>query len=689
MTAQPPFRRPLSVGAQTLLATAAYLLLAILVTWPVAARLAGAVGGFDGRDSFQHVWLFWWFWEALLNRWQLPAYVDVLYFPQGAFHPVLWLHPFVPLWGLPLTGVIGSRATYNIALLLSIALSGTSGFLLARNFVKTPAAFLGGLIFAFAPTRMGHTLAGHQLLVFNLALPLYALALHLWLRRPSRRVSSLYTISLFLVLISHPNFVGFFLLPVTLVLMAAHWWRFGWFSTLQRWRLLVCWAVAAIAFLPFAWPLLVELTGQNLGYLTPTNPAEHSADLLSFVTPSPYHPLWNDSPPSFITAVLDRPRALEEGFNYLGLSVLALVGLAVWQRRRPVTVWLALALLSAVLALGPALKIGGHETGLPLPYALLINLPFFSWGRTPGRLNITTMLAVSVMAAVGANWLLTKIQKPALNRLLVIGLSGLILLEYLPMWPFPIDPLAVPNAYRTVVALQPGQGLLDMPVFGSRRASNYAMFYQTVHRRPMVNGYIERDPPGTQEIQQFADRLLSPPPVLPEVLVTPTLDERRAILHDLGIAQVVAHPDQLTDSAARATLSFMPHLLGDPVYADETLLIWNTPPVETDVPSLARLLAEDGWEGLTGGTVLRLKEAGLLFVYAAKAGPATLTIQPAAPLEGDKTLLINDEAVSGDATIQVPLQLRAKLNWISFRLTGCNSCDLDFERITVKQGRSP
>ena len=672
-------------------ASLAYTTLAFIITWPLVPQLFKAVGGFEGRDSFQHVWLFWWFWEALLNKQQLPAEVSVLYFPQGSSHPVLWLHALIPLLGLPLTNLLGPTATYNLFLLFSFVITGIAGYLLSRVITRRwQAAFIGGLIFAFAPNRLGHTLAGHQLLAFNAALPLYTLALYLWLKRPTWRVSSLYIIALILVLLTHPNFIGYFLPLVTAVMFITHWLKHSRFSRKHWQNLFLSWLIAGLVFLPFVWPTLVEFTAQELTYLQPDDVGEHSADLISFFAPSPFHPIWGGQAPSFATSVLDRPRALEEGFNYLGLAALILTGLALWRKWSPAGPWLVMAILAGLLSLGPSLKVGGQSTELSMPYSLLVNLPFFSWSRTPGRFNMTTMLAISILAAIGLAWLIEKYHQDIVRWSLLLGLTGFIIVEYLPMWPFPVDARSISPYYYQLPLAQAQQGLIDMPVSGSRRASNYAMYYQTVHHRPLVGGYIERDPPGTEELRLFADRLLSPPPIGDDIVLMPSLAQRIAILGDLAVSEIAAHRSLMTDQAARATLSFMPTLLGDPYYTDDDLLAWRVPFTTETIQPYTLLLAENGWEAVNQERSLRLKKEGLLFIYAAHSGSAILTIELLGHPSEQPQLWVGDfgplSTEDENSQYQIPFHLRAKLNWVPFHLTDCEKCEIDFLRVLIKEG---
>jgi hypothetical protein len=54
-----------------------------------------------------------------------------------------------------------------------------------------------------------------------------------------------------------------------------------------------------------------------------------------------------------------------------------------------------------VLSLGPTLKIFGTETGIPMPYSVLMKVPPFDSGRTPVRFVVVGMFFLMIVAAVG------------------------------------------------------------------------------------------------------------------------------------------------------------------------------------------------------------------------------------------------------------------------------------------------
>src|SRR5687768_9435981 len=170
---------PPTLGARPhLYALLGYLVLALVVTWPLALHFTESVPGDLIADRDQNLWNLWWVKEALLRPTN-PYWTDLLYYPYGAplyYHTLglpLGIMGFVPqlLFGLP--------AAYNTVVLAAFVLSGYGAFRLALLYTEKPlAAFLGGVVYAFMPYTLD-ALKG-QLEVLSVQwLPLYAEA---WIR---------------------------------------------------------------------------------------------------------------------------------------------------------------------------------------------------------------------------------------------------------------------------------------------------------------------------------------------------------------------------------------------------------------------------------------------------------------------------------------------------------------------------
>ena len=95
---------------------------------------------------------------------------------------------------------------------------------------------------------------------------------------------------------------------------------------------------------------------------------------------------------------------------YVGWTVLVVIALA-WRRLGPQRrAWVWLAGISAVLALGPFLKVAGRsgslfhlrgaEFALPLPWLPVTYVPLLSGLRAPGRWVVVTDLALAMLFAL-------------------------------------------------------------------------------------------------------------------------------------------------------------------------------------------------------------------------------------------------------------------------------------------------
>lgn len=452
------------VAAPHLAALLLYTLLALLVTWPLAASFTeGVVGAVGGVDAYQGAWGLWWTARALLSG-RSPFFSPLLYFPQGVdlFWQTLGFSQGAA--ALPVTLALGPVAAVNATVLTSYALGGYATFLLARRVTgSAPAALVAGAVYAFSPYHLEKVLDGNLEVAAIHWLPCYALALHLLLERPGLRRA--------------------LLAGALLVWVGLGSWYYGLFALMYTGMAAALWALGngkrkaqsaeqdaansageggsglpfALSARRFAWglaPILIwalalapRLAGLAGGetVLMDMRPviAERSADLLDFFLPNPRHPWWGAA----VTAARERvyPGAViwNVALGSVGLA-LALAPLVVGRRviheghegasvsegrgspRESSTVpararhrsedlrtlrvlrgsngswrwWLLLA-ASLVLAMGPTLRMAGWDTGLPLPFALLQHLPGVRSGQRPNHMAVFGILALAVLAAHG------------------------------------------------------------------------------------------------------------------------------------------------------------------------------------------------------------------------------------------------------------------------------------------------
>jgi hypothetical protein len=257
--------------------------------------------------------------------------------------------------------------------------------------------------------------------------------------------------------------------------------------------------VGALSAAMLVAPLLVALARRALdgSFVVPplrwrSSPA--GVDLLAYLMPNPNHALFGD--PFRLWLARIRPDGFGENAASLTLTAMAVVGAAMLRRMRLPAAWVGLACAFALLSLGPFVWVGGFNTRVPTPWAVLRYLPGVGLVHWPTRFAIVVMLAVAILFAFALRSLTAG--APPRRRALVLGGVGLALLLELAPCPRPLHAATVPSIYRTIAADPCDVRVLELPVglrdgirsVGAFRADS--QFFQTVHGKPLVGGYLSR-----------------------------------------------------------------------------------------------------------------------------------------------------------------------------------------------------
>jgi hypothetical protein len=559
-----------------LLVFAAYIVAAVVTTWPLAAHMGSHLPG-ASDDRLVHYWNGWWVQKALSTG-QSPLYSPYLYYPVGASlvtHNVAWLN--VLPW-LLLEPLLGGILAYNVVLLAYLALCGLAAFLLAHRVTGDPrAAFVAGIIYLAWPFRLSQL--DHPNLVTTQWVPLFVLFLLLTIREGRWRYGLL--TGLFFALAGYTRWQQ--LIPVTLmgltcfVCAAPRWARPDRRYVLSR--LLLAAVVAGIALLS---PVLLLLGQMDEGGDAPElvhykDEWLMQTDALAYATPPGWHPVlgkWTE--PFYDRYYADRSYHRRYP-AYIGLVALLLAIVGVKYRGWKSLPWVAMALMLIALALGPTLRFNGRfYERVPMPYRLLSPFVFVRWMREPDRFNVFLALPVSVLAAHGmAEWLRNRRPLGRWPSLLLPGaLGALVLAEYL-ITPVPTHRnVTAETPFYSQIAREPGEfALLDIPL-NPLEAKGY-MFAQTVHQRPIVMGRIARRYEG---LFAYIDGnpLLSALHATDEIPHTLNdVSRQLAVLASDGIRYVILHK---TWAGADRVAHWQRYLLIRPLYEDERVAIYTTSP---------------------------------------------------------------------------------------------------------------
>jgi hypothetical protein len=462
-----------------------YAALALAWTWPMPAHLASRVA-FDPGDPFLNTWILWWNAHAVpfTDAWWNPP---IFYPMRGAL--ALSEHlAGVGLFTTPILLLGGTPAlAYNVALLLSCALSGFCTYLLVEYLTRSPlAAGCAGLSYAIAPFRAGQL--SHLQVLTSQWLPLMLLGLHGYLETGRRRWLVLFGVAWVIQGLSN----GYYLLFAP-VLVAA--WL-CWFTLAGgRWKQFVeisgAWLLASLPLVPVL--LKYREVHGALGLSRSRGMImAFSGSVASFLKPPPMLAVW---PQTFAISGEDML------FPGVTIVVVVVISLAYTFGARAtksadghrggglsgdLPFYVCAALLMAALTFGPAGSDDG-VLGWLKPYQWLVQLPGFNGIRVPVRFGMLFALCLAVAGGIGLAQMMPTSRR---WRAVLVGCVAIGLLL-----DGAIQPLTgSPPPGRIELPKVPAAAVLELPP-DDTGVSVGAMFRSMSHRLPLINGYSGHIPP--------------------------------------------------------------------------------------------------------------------------------------------------------------------------------------------------
>ncbi|HEX6883453.1 MAG TPA: hypothetical protein VF530_08740, partial [Planctomycetota bacterium] len=460
------------------------------LSWPLVASL-GSAAGVRG-DYYNNLWNAWWL-EHCVSEGVSPYWTDHLYYPEGIS---LRRHTLSPLNAASLvlfTRFLGPHQAFSLLILLHFALSAWCFSLFARAATgSTAGGVLGGLVYSFAPFHYFYLC---QINVFSFEFLPLALLFFVKHGREGGRANLAGAVGAVLGMgLTLEYYVVYAYLALGVLLLCKRGWarEVPWAFLLRRWAL--AGGVGAVLVAAAAFPLLVAaLTEGNLEAQTSANVIEKNRfnDLLGFFWIGGDEELTVSWP------------------TMLGYSTLALC-LVGWRRVLRLWPWLAVGAVFLVLSLGEELAVARQKTGIPLPYALLKELPVLSMLRKSDR----CFMLVQVVAALSlaAAW-------PALAERLRSGrarAAGFVACAALTMGELTAVPLgrfALPTSpyLETLRADASVEAVMELPPMPLHVMNGRFDYYQTLHEKKTTLGYttsIALQPHHDERLLQLANLYL-------------------------------------------------------------------------------------------------------------------------------------------------------------------------------------
>jgi hypothetical protein len=520
-----------------------YLALAIAFTYPLIIH-PGSVVPSDPGDPVLNTWILWWNAKTVPFTsawWNAPAFYPahgVMSFSEH-LSGMSWIS--TPVFWLSGNAQLG----YNAAFFLTFPLSAWAAYLLCFELTgRRDAAFVGGLVFGFAPYRVSH-LPQIQVLA-SYWMPLALLGLHRFIRDQRAKWLVLFGVSWLMQALCNGYFMVYFSILVLIWL--------AWFLPWRNWRAVgsvaFAWGLAALPLAPLM--LTYHTIHESFGLGSRLGALDSGADIFSVLDASPSLAVWGFvhaypqsegelfpgvagillvvvaiviavargkharlrptlararmvlaiAAPAFLAVAVSAARAPWR-VSILGLSVsatnpakpfgfamAALVGLALtsptllagYRRRSPFAFYVVAGIVIWTFCLGPLVTAWGVPVLHGGPYAWLLAIPGVDRLRVPARFAMVAIVCLSAAAALAFARIAPVGQKRRLGLAALLSIAALA-----DGWMGGMPVAALPEHWPTD-GMDAAGAVVELP-YGDAYRDLAAMYRSIYHGHPVVNGY--------------------------------------------------------------------------------------------------------------------------------------------------------------------------------------------------------
>ncbi len=626
------------------IALLAFSLLAVLMTLPVILHMNTSIAGIGG-DPWQTMWRF-----AAKSESGLAGFAqDVL----GTGEPRLSNLSVWP-W-MPIYLIFGQPLAYNVIWLLHFILAGYAMALLIqlltnRKSILEPAPLLAGIAYMLIPFHTAQSL-GHFGAMQLEWIPFICIAAISFVRSPKIRTA----IALGLLLtiqawVEHHYIVWIGLFGIIAALVyrkeIKHTFSFKWIPLVILFLILIIGIV--LPFIPTIRLASHEDSALELGI---DQTIRFSADLFSFITPPPYHPIWGNAF-HFLFGQYFTGNA-SESVQYLGISIV--LAILFFHKHIPVKqkrLWVYTILFFGVMSLGPLLHMFGKETSLTLPYALIANLPLFSAIRVISRSGVMVSFATIVLFG----WVIAT-NAHRMRTSFIVG--AILLLEFLP-FPFPMQSATLSPVYNALNDI-PGKAVIEIPAATNYVTASRALYASALHKKEVLgNIALER---GEDE---EAYTLIKSIPAIRQLLYlrTTELTEARKEFFDQDIAEVlpdamkylnayaiIVHTDSLSSLQNTALNDFLGKNTAFTKQSFGDALLYSFDPAKSPSTDGVFLVRGEGWENIgydpkRTSVFAEIPHEATVRIINTKQYPVTVTLdytlapESEGELQAEKTIMV-------------------------------------------------
>jgi len=548
-----------------------YCGLSLILTFPLVQNFTKAIPG-TSFESYFFLWNQWWIRDSLLH-FRNPYVTDLIAYPFQSsltFHTMVFFNDFV---SIPLQSIFSAVVSFNIIFILSLAASAFGMYLLVNYLFKNRiVAVLSGIFFVFNFYIYGEML-GHFQYVSLYPIPFF-IYYFIKVFNENKKINSILAGAFAAISFYNSYYYAFGLM--FFAVMAIGWGLFKnkelIFSKVKNLALIVavCLTLASpILFQSFKTALSGDYSFPTLDQINLYTP-----DLRSFLVPPTLHSVYGNNFINYYNSLSYHSSTVY--LSYL-LLIFAIIGYFFGKKNDfflSSKFWLFFTAVFLFISLGPLLYLDGYVfhvskllTTIPLPYFLLYKLPFFNGILVPPRFIIFVILGLIMIGAFSLTALFAKIKSSWIKFSLAFLLAGLFLFENFTL-PIPISAVKIPAFYERLSRESGDFTLLELPfalstsyfTLGSVQTSSQTQFFQTVHHKKMLGGWISRVPDGYYEFYNKLtglDYLINPYQNFDKKTAEDNSNKVKSNFSKLNIRYIIIHPEYYTHQTLRNSIDYL------------------------------------------------------------------------------------------------------------------------------------
>ena len=500
---------------ENLTALLVFVLVTIFMMYPVSLQPGTSVIGRPFEDAFEYIWYLEWYKQAIFDLRISPLFQPDIFYPDGWNLSFSAFPPIHPLLLAPVTYILGSIVTYNLAIMITCVVAAWAVFCLTKAIGgNQSSSIFAGIVYAFYPQRQVY-LAGHlNFLVGTMWLPWMLYGVVKAKQDPSKR-SHWLAFAGFALAMSIGGSWHFILLSGTTLLIFSTTYLYQ--ELKSNWRdwmvpFAIFGLVCATVIGPFLWQAAIahqKLGISSLFSFEGTNASGVSIE--RFLVPSALNPLVWDLARHTFPLTNGQDGVVTFGYITLILVSIALVSFRPWQKSIKALVAVAVVGLSlmpglflhywgqvvsihipftnGIESLVPYLVRHDGSVAIPMPALILYSLlPPFRTFHSFSRWGLIVVLALAPLAALGLTYVSHRLPTKQ-TRIVFIATCFVVLLVEFNMQPLPtvtkIAEIQRPVDYW--LAAQPEQSvIIEYPLDYAMKGQT--LYYTTIHGQKIVHG---------------------------------------------------------------------------------------------------------------------------------------------------------------------------------------------------------